>query len=224
LKKINWNPRIKDLLKLFPLEDPLNIVYIVEELGKSLQEGDGAATYSLLNLTREFYLRNKKIVIYKLPSNILFKQLQWKAADFWSFRTASFDFFLEEDFRAIIKDKISAELEGYEKDSEKVALLEDLLVRAKKEKKQGHKEIANLLTKLGNLYSDLGDTGKALKYHEQVLELDRQLGYKQGEASDLGNIGLIYSDLGQPQKALTYLQTPWISSKKSGTKQKKNGF
>ena len=206
LKKVKWKTGIKDLIELFPLEGPANSVYIVEELEKSLQEGDGAATYSLLNLTREFYLRNKKIVIYQLASDTLFKQLQWKAADFWSFRTASFDFFLEEDYRAIIKEKISAELEGYEKDSEKVVLLEDLLAKAKKEKKQDHKEISNLLAKLGNLYSHLGDTGKALNYLQQALELDRQLGYKQGEASVLSNIGLIYSDLGQPQKALNYLQ------------------
>ena len=98
----------------------------------------------------------KKIVIYQLASDTLFKELQWKAADFWSFRTASFDFFLEEDYRAIIKEKISAELEGYEKDSEKAVFFEDLLAKAKKEKKQDRKEISNLLTKLGNIYSEIG--------------------------------------------------------------------
>ena len=41
---------------------------------------------------------------------------------------------------------------------------------------------------------------------EQALELAGQLGYKQGEANQMGNIGLIYSHLGQTQKALTYLQ------------------
>lgn len=37
------------------------------------------------------------------------------------------------------------------------------------------------------------------------LEMDREIGNKQGEASDLGNIGLIYSDKGDLDQARHYL-------------------
>ena len=48
--------------------------------------------------------------------------------------------------------------------------------------------------------------GKALKYLEEALKIDREIGYKQGEASDLGNIGLIYKAKGDLDKALKFYE------------------
>ncbi len=45
---------------------------------------------------------------------------------------------------------------------------------------------------------------KALKYYNDALKIDRGIGYKLGEASDLGNIGLIYKDKEELDKALKY--------------------
>jgi tetratricopeptide (TPR) repeat protein len=45
-----------------------------------------------------------------------------------------------------------------------------------------------------------------LKYLKDALEIHREIGYKQGEASGLGNIGLIYSDKGDLDNALKYLK------------------
>ncbi|UCF04394.1 MAG: tetratricopeptide repeat protein, partial [bacterium] len=39
-----------------------------------------------------------------------------------------------------------------------------------------------------------------------ALKIDQEIGYKQGEASDLGNIGLIYKARGELDEALKYLQ------------------
>jgi len=38
------------------------------------------------------------------------------------------------------------------------------------------------------------------------MKIHKEIGYKQGEASDLGNIGLIYRDKGDLDSALKYLQ------------------
>ena len=46
----------------------------------------------------------------------------------------------------------------------------------------------------------------ALKYFQQVQVIDKEIGYKQGEAIALANIGFIYSDKGDLNNALTYLQ------------------
>ena len=102
IKKVKWKSHTKDLSELFPPGDAPNTLYIVDELEKSMASGEDAAVLSLLNFTREFYIRNKRIVIYWLPAEVIYKKLQWKAADFWSFRVASFDFFLEEDYTTVI--------------------------------------------------------------------------------------------------------------------------
>ena len=60
------------------------------------------------------------------------------------------------------------------------------------------------LGNIGNIYSDQGDFDQALTCQKQALEIDKQIGNKQGEAADLGNIGLIYSDQGDLDQALTY--------------------
>ena len=59
---------------------------------------------------------------------------------------------------------------------------------------------------IGLIYRAKGDLDNALKCHQDALKIDREIGYKQGEASDLGNIGLIYSDKGDLDKALKYLR------------------
>ena len=62
------------------------------------------------------------------------------------------------------------------------------------------------LGNIGLIYRAKGELDEALKYHQEALKIDREIGYRQGEASDLGNIGLIYSDKGELDEALKYLQ------------------
>ena len=59
---------------------------------------------------------------------------------------------------------------------------------------------------IGLIYADKGEPDTALQYHQDALKIDREIGYKQGEASDLGNIGIIYSDKGEADTALQYLK------------------
>jgi len=48
----------------------------------------------------------------------------------------------------------------------------------------------------------------------QALEIDKEIGYKQGEAIQLGNIGNIYSDKGDADNALKYLKQALEIAKK----------
>ena len=57
---------------------------------------------------------------------------------------------------------------------------------------------------LGLIYKVWGEPDKALKYHEEALDIHMEIGYKQGVANDLANIGLIYQARGEPDKALRY--------------------
>lgn len=47
------------------------------------------------------------------------------------------------------------------------------------------------------VYTDKGELDKALEYLEGALKIHREIGHKQGEALDLGNIGNIYTDKGE---------------------------
>ncbi|MGC1121116.1 MAG: tetratricopeptide repeat protein, partial [Candidatus Methanofastidiosia archaeon] len=68
-------------------------------------------------------------------------------------------------------------------------------------------------------YSDKGDLDQALNYLKEALEIHRQIGYKQGEANQLGNIGLIYSDKGDLDQALNYLKEALEIHRQIGYKQ-----
>ncbi|MGD0951112.1 MAG: tetratricopeptide repeat protein [Methanotrichaceae archaeon] len=60
------------------------------------------------------------------------------------------------------------------------------------------------LGNIGLIYTVTGDLDKALKYHQEALEIDKEIGFRQGKASNLGNIGLIYTAKGDLDKALKY--------------------
>ncbi|HLP45541.1 MAG TPA: tetratricopeptide repeat protein, partial [Candidatus Kapabacteria bacterium] len=218
LKKVLWRSGIKELAELFPLADPIDTVYLVNGLEVGLQEDNGG-TLTLLNLTREFYTRHKKIVVYCLPTDIVYKEIQWKAVDFWSFRTASFDFFLEEDYRAMLKEKVAKDLEGYERDEEKVVYLEDMLKEERAKEKPDKRKLGGILSDLGVLYGNHDKYKDALKYFEDALSLYKELGDKKGESIQIGNIGLSYQALGQSQKALIYLEEALAVSREIGYKQ-----
>jgi len=64
----------------------------------------------------------------------------------------------------------------------------------------------NSLNRLGLCYHSLGQYEKAIAYHQQSLEISKEIDYRQGEASSLGNLGLCYSCLGQYEKAIAYHQ------------------
>ena len=48
------------------------------------------------------------------------------------------------------------------------------------------------LGNIGLVYKNKGDLDAALKYYEDALKIDRDIGYKQGEANHLSNIGIVY--------------------------------
>jgi len=62
------------------------------------------------------------------------------------------------------------------------------------------------LGNIGLIYSDKGDLDQALQYLKDALDIDRDIGYRQGEANQLGNIGLIYRAKGDLDQALQYLK------------------
>ena len=57
---------------------------------------------------------------------------------------------------------------------------------------------------MGVVELDRGNYEAALAYDEQALQVDREMGNKEGIARNLGNIGTVYRAMGEWEKALIY--------------------
>jgi len=62
------------------------------------------------------------------------------------------------------------------------------------------------LGNLGNAYAALGETRKAIEYHEQALVIDREIGDRRGENTALWNLALAFDKLGERAKAIEYAE------------------
>jgi tetratricopeptide (TPR) repeat protein len=66
--------------------------------------------------------------------------------------------------------------------------------------------VSATLVNIGLVYWARGELDNALRHYQDALKIDREVGYRQGEAADLCNIGLIYKDRGDLGNALQYHQ------------------
>jgi tetratricopeptide (TPR) repeat protein len=78
---------------------------------------------------------------------------------------------------------------------------------------------ASALNNIGLIYYDKGDLERAQKYYQDALDINRKIGYKEGEAGQLGNIGLIYYDKGDLERAQKYYQDALDIDRRIGYKQ-----
>jgi tetratricopeptide (TPR) repeat protein len=59
---------------------------------------------------------------------------------------------------------------------------------------------------IGIVYRSKGNPDEALRCYQEALQIHRDIGYREGEASDLGNIGNIHQLKGNLDEALAYYQ------------------
>ncbi|NQE04972.1 Photosystem I assembly protein Ycf3 [ANME-1 cluster archaeon GoMg1] len=82
------------------------------------------------------------------------------------------------------------------------------------------KEWESIATRnIGIAYATKGELEKALEYFEKALELDEELGIKEGMAPDYGNIGNVYQNEGELEKALEYYEKALKLHKELGIKE-----
>ncbi|MCH2048623.1 MAG: tetratricopeptide repeat protein, partial [Trichodesmium sp. ALOHA_ZT_67] len=62
------------------------------------------------------------------------------------------------------------------------------------------------LTGLGNVYSAKGEYDKAIEYHQQHLQIAREIGDRSGEGDALMGLGNVYYSQGEYDKAMEYYQ------------------
>jgi tetratricopeptide (TPR) repeat protein len=72
---------------------------------------------------------------------------------------------------------------------------------------------------LGIAYDALGDYAQAIDFHQQQLEIARQIGDRQGEANALGNLGIAYFSLGDSARAIDFYQQALEIARQIGDRQ-----
>ena len=105
-------------------------------------------------------------------------------------------------------------MQGYWTDL--VAALEIGLRTARK--RDHRRDEGSFLGHLAVAYSDLGDTHKAIKLHEQALVIKRQIGDRQGQGNSLGNLANAYSDLGDVGKAIKFQEQALEVARETGSR------
>ncbi len=81
---------------------------------------------------------------------------------------------------------------------------------------QRREDEGNALGNLGLAYAALGETRKAIEFHQQDLDIRREIGDRRGEGADLGNLGNAYAALGETRKAIEFHQQALVISRKIG--------
>jgi len=75
---------------------------------------------------------------------------------------------------------------------------------------------ANTMGNLGIAYEDLGDTQRAIQFHEEHLAMARAIGDRRGEGNALGNLGLAYTRLGEPHRAMQFQEQALLIDRELG--------
>ena len=95
-------------------------------------------------------------------------------------------------------------LRGYYTDQ--VQLYGQLIAAWQKTDERENWKYRAALANLGNTYQSLGQYQQAIEFHQQSLNIAKEIGNRLGEGSALGNIGNAYQCLGQYQQAIEFHQ------------------
>ena len=82
----------------------------------------------------------------------------------------------------------------------------ELVTVYQQQEEQTNWNYAASLSSLGNAYYFLGEYQKAIEFHQQSLEITREIGDRRGEASSYMGLGNVYLSLGEYPKAIEFHQ------------------
>ncbi len=175
--------------------------------------------FGYLQWTREG-LREFHYPIVLWITNQILVNLSRKAPDFWSWRKGVFHFIpepslmtvLQTDNRGVSYDNLG---ETYS-DSLSLEDLEELIANTEEKRGKNDPNLVTLYNRLGDIYFNQirsgnsvnfpDEKGKALGSYYQALDISREIGDRNGEASSYNNLGLAYYSLGEYQQAIQYYQ------------------
>jgi len=75
---------------------------------------------------------------------------------------------------------------------------------------------SHFLGDLGNAYAVLGETRRAIEFHEQALAIAREIGDRRGEGIITGNLGNAYAALGENHRAIEFYEQALVIAREIG--------
>jgi tetratricopeptide (TPR) repeat protein len=97
---------------------------------------------------------------------------------------------------------------------ERIRWLEIALTAARRLQHREGEGVA--LGNLGTAYAALGETHRAIQFHEQYLAIAREIGDRRGEGVALGNLGTVYYLLGETRHAIHFFEQYLASAREIG--------
>ncbi|HZT57358.1 MAG TPA: tetratricopeptide repeat protein [Pyrinomonadaceae bacterium] len=97
---------------------------------------------------------------------------------------------------------------------ERIVWLEAALAAARQLKDRASE--GRHLGNLGVAYAALGETRRAVEFHEQLLAIAREIGDRHGEGNALGNLGVAYADLGETRRAVEFYEQQLVIVREIG--------
>ena len=192
------------------------IIGIEATLDYSAEENDGLAILQNANAQRDSFSDGCPVPVIFWLSLMATSAFAKHAPDLWHWRTGSFDLtgapeLLDRFERSLVSTPVLAtEALSRARKQERVALLQDLLLKLESSGDSDSPSVrsrrANLLSELGIAYSVLAETRRAIEFHEQALEIVRQIGDRHAEGVVVGNLGVAYADLGEPRRAIEFYE------------------
>ena len=88
--------------------------------------------------------------------------------------------------------------------SEQIRWLEIALAAARRLQHRGAEGAT--LVNLGDAYTNLGETHRAIQLFEQALLICREIGDRKSEGAALGNLGVAYRELGETHRAIQFYE------------------
>jgi len=97
---------------------------------------------------------------------------------------------------------------------ERIRWLEAMLTAAQRLKQCDAEGRA--LGNLGVAYAVLGETRRAIEFHEQDLQIALETGDRRGEGQTLGNLGVAYAALGETRRAIEFYEQRLVIARETG--------
>ncbi|HEY9204520.1 MAG TPA: tetratricopeptide repeat protein [Candidatus Methanoperedens sp.] len=180
-------------------------VYGIEAASKAVTSSGKSAFLTKLNIIRdEFSTINKPVIIWSNEATL--SKIAIEAPDFWSWRTAVFEFRMEKVIELLEKAELISEsgLENLtiEELNEQYKRYLDLFNEYKKKDIIDDYKFADWYFELGIIHYLRSEYDEALKKFNQSMKLSKKLGDQYGMAYALHNIAIIYNNKGDYDKAL----------------------
>lgn len=218
IQEFYLTPKQKNPLRLFQNLNPKNhLVVCLSDIEQAFPEALG-----YINYQREAFFKYNYGFVFWITEYGR-NEIAKKAGDFWSRRSGVFDF-REKDYRQTleVRERLIGEPIFYQNKDEllkKLELYKDLLKEYKSDKEPDKRNIAELTSRIGEIYYLFADYAQSYQWLKEIFSIYEKIGNQTGLARTYNNIGNIHRAQGNYQKAMRWHKKALEIGEKIGDQQ-----